>query len=115
MTSTNSNRIRETRTLNVAAAAAACALLLAVASLANAQDMSKTWEARRARILDEYDADGDGQLSTPERETLRAALREERESGFGGRGGQSMQNYDLADESFAPPEAFAPLWGASAG
>lgn len=57
------------------------ALLFLVATGAEpavAQDDAESSGERRARLLKVYDADGDGQLSGPEREALRAARREER-------------------------------------
>ena len=56
--------------------------LFAVAPVLAEED-AESPEARRARMLETYDADGDGQLSGPERESMRAARREQR----GGAGG----------------------------
>ena len=59
-----------------------CALsTLGFAAVAAHAEDTADQESRRAAILDEFDSDGDGQLSRQEREAARGARRDQRRQG----------------------------------
>ena len=64
------------RITRITGSLASFALLLGLAPAASADDDRAGRDARRAEMLEQWDADGDGRLSREERDDARAARRE---------------------------------------